>query len=364
MSDIIKIVILLPTLNVGGAERLVLEEMRYLKQSKCFKLEVHTIFEAGALKEKFESLGITVYAWEAPHRSIKMIITYLKIVNYLRRQNVKVLHTHLASYIGPWVGYLAGVKKNIITVHTDIVFNFFRRLGIKRCDLVFACGEKVRDNVVNFVAPEYVRILNNATSIPNKTFEYKKIIEHKYNIKPGNRILLSFGRLIEAKGYDVLIESFYEVVQSLPDVVLIIGGDGPEKNLLQGKINEYGLQDKVYLIGLVDDVNSLYQYASVYVNSSRWEGLPMTLLEAMAHEKAIVATNVGGNSELVINGKTGVLVDNVNSLEIADAIYSLLDDKNKCKALSKGASDLFMKKYSIEEHCKILAQEYAINNLS
>jgi glycosyltransferase involved in cell wall biosynthesis len=180
----------------------------------------------------------------------------------------------------------------------------------------------------------------------------------KYHIEQQAQVVVSFGRLTKLKGFDLLIEAFKKVVAEVPNAGLLIGGEGDEKNSLEEAVKQAGLSENVRLPGLVHDVHEVLAVCDLYVNSSKWEGLPMTLLEAMAHGKPMVATDVGGNSEVVHDQITGLLVASNDQNGLSQAIIHLLKDDGFRKKAGEAALALFQKEYTIDRHCAALAGYY------
>lgn len=357
LQDTIRVAMLLPSLQVGGAESLVYEELSWLKTDVRFSIELHVVFEEGPLYNKFVSLGIPVRVWNAPHRSVRMLNDYFNIYRYLIEHKVDILHIHLLDKLGPITGKLAGVK-TITTVHSDSSFACIRKWGIKKSDLVIACGPKVFSNLSNFVPKDKLRLLNNGISVSSRLVPDRGLVLKKYDISPHARLVVSFGRLFRLKGYDLLIEAFKQVVRFDSDACLVIGGDGPDRHMLDCMVSEAGLSGRVKLVGCVDNVHELYNVCDVYVNSSRLEGLPMTLIEAMSHGKPIVATAVGGNNDLISNNVTGLLVNPENPTLLADAIVHFLSDPAFALKCANRAYESFHSKYSIDRHCADLTAIY------
>ena len=352
-----KIAILLPSANVGGAERLILEELSFLINDHRFHFELHLVFEAGTLRDIFKKLGVSVHVWDAPHKSLRVILYYLKIVRYLRKEKFDILHVHLLYSIGPLVGLLAGLRV-LTTIHSDVHYGPLERFCMRRSDLVLGCGSQVIRNLGNFIPGRKLKLLNNAIRpIALNTSQPKDTLS-SMGLNGSNKIVLSIGRLMKVKGYDLLIEAFRRVLDKEPDAVLLIAGEGPDREKLEQQIKAAVLYKHVRLLGLVDNVNELLDLCDVYVNSSRWEGLPMTLLEAVAHKTPVVATDVGGNYEIVKNEETGLLVPPERADLLAEGILKILGDKIFADHLAEKAFELFEKNYSIEKHCSILASEY------
>jgi glycosyltransferase involved in cell wall biosynthesis len=180
----------------------------------------------------------------------------------------------------------------------------------------------------------------------------------KFGIKEDSKLVVSLGRLTRQTGFDLLIKAFRRVVKDVPNAVLLIGGDGDEKERLNALVASASLGMSVMLPGLINDIDELLMECDLYVNSSRWEGLPMTLLEVLSHGKPIVASNVGGNPEVVHDGVTGILVLPEDPDKLANAIVRMLNDDKLRKKAGEAAFQLFKRNYSIEKHCKALADFY------
>jgi len=134
------------------------------------------------------------------------------------------------------------------------------------------------------------------------------------------------GRLVPQKGFDVLLEAFARL--DAPEVDLLIAGDGPERRRLEALRERLGLGARVHLLGAVDRVTvaSLYQGARLVACPSRWEGLPLVCLEAMASGRAVVASRVDGIPDAVGDGETGLLVPPEDPVALAGALRALLAD--------------------------------------
>lgn len=353
----IKIAVLLPSLEIGGAERLVIDELACLKNDTRFSFELHLVFNKGAFFETFAAVGVPCYVWNAPHKSFSMLKSYAAIVRQLRKTRCQILHSHLLDGIGPIVGKLAGARV-VSTVHNDVNYSWFERIVLGQSDLALGCGQLVLRNIRQFIPLEKTASLNNAIRSPDKQEGKRSEVFARYGITPGSLLILSLGRLTRQKGYDVLIEAFRQVAADMSEAVLMICGDGDEKSRLGLVVKAAGLQGRVRLPGMVNNIHDMIAACDLYVNSSRWEGLPMTLLEAMAHGKPMVATQVGGNPEVVQDGLTGLLVPPDDPGSLAKAIICLLRDDSFREKASAAAQDLFRREYTIDRHCDTLKEHY------
>jgi len=148
------------------------------------------------------------------------------------------------------------------------------------------------------------------------------------------------GRLVPQKGFDVLLEAFAHL--GAPEVDLLIAGDGPERRRLEAMRERLGLEGRVHLLGAADraTVARLYRGARLVACPSRWEGLPLVCLEAMASGRAVVASRVDGIPGAVGDGETGLLVPPEDPLALADALGALLEDGPRRERLGARARAL------------------------
>ena len=122
------------------------------------------------------------------------------------------------------------------------------------------------------------------------------------------RVVLALGRLAPQKGHDVAIRAFASVREAVPEAVLVILGEGPERERLEALGRELGLGDSLRLPGRAGDVAPWLRRAELLVHAARWEGFGLVLLEAMLASLPVVATNVSAIPEIVVDGETGLLV--------------------------------------------------------
>ena len=137
-------------------------------------------------------------------------------------------------------------------------------------------------------------------------------------------IWLAVGRLTDAKAYPDMIDAFGRVFAADPRTHLLIAGEGPLQQDLQAAIDAAGLAAQIHLLGQRSDVPALMQAADGFVMSSAWEGLPMVLLEASASALPIVATDVGGSRDAIIEGKSGHITPPGDPAALADAMLAVM----------------------------------------
>jgi glycosyltransferase involved in cell wall biosynthesis len=150
-------------------------------------------------------------------------------------------------------------------------------------------------------------------------------------------LIVTVGRLTAQKGLSDLVIAFGKASPSLPSARLLIAGEGPERGRLQEIIASLQLGGRVRLLGNVERPDELYRAADLFVLSSRYEGFPFAMLEAMAAGLPVIATRFGGADEMVEHGREGLLVSGGDIDGLADAIGAALDDRGRMTEMARSA---------------------------
>ncbi|HYB41802.1 MAG TPA: glycosyltransferase family 4 protein, partial [Candidatus Methylomirabilis sp.] len=162
--------------------------------------------------------------------------------------------------------------------------------------------------------------------------------------------LICLGRLLNFKAFDLAIRAFAALAERFPSARLAIAGDGPERPALERQVRELALGERVEFLGWIPphEVPALLNTASLVVLPSRWEGLPFVALESALMARPVVATRVGGLSECVVDGETGLLVDAEDVAALAEAIGRALADRELSQRLGAAARTHTRKRFSVE----------------
>jgi len=186
----------------------------------------------------------------------------------------------------------------------------------------------------------------------------------KFGIPEDKKVILYLGRIHRIKGIDLLIKAYAYLIEKVgnKDAVLVIAG--PDDGYLNdAKALAYSLRvsDSVMFVGPLYGKDKLAAYvdSDIYVLPSRYEIWGLTILEAYACGKPVIASNVGGPKDLVLDNETGLLFETGNFRELAERIMHLLNDENKCVEMGKKARKLVEQKYSIENVVKRLENIYS-----
>jgi glycosyltransferase involved in cell wall biosynthesis len=210
-----------------------------------------------------------------------------------------------------------------------LVYHPLDKMVLRWFPKVIAVADDIRDQLVRAgVQPRRVQTILNG--IDHTKFRRNRAIEHdirqRLPISDNEVVIGAVGRLEKEKRYDLLIDAFAALRATFTGLRLLVAGEGSLRATLQHRINELGLADVCHLLGQRDDVIELYHAFSVFVQSSSNEGASNALLEAMALETAIVATDVGGTPQVARNGIDGLLVRPGSSGALAEAIANVISD--------------------------------------
>jgi glycosyltransferase involved in cell wall biosynthesis len=175
-------------------------------------------------------------------------------------------------------------------------------------------------------------------------------------VPDGARVLLALGRLVPQKGLDVAVKALPAIRASHPRAVLLIAGDGPEREALEKHARELGVADALFLPGRAGNVAELLERAELLVHPSRWEGFGLVLLEAMLAARPIVATRVSSIPEIVVDGETGVLVPPDDAQALAEAAIRVLDDPGSLGAAGRARA---LERFSADVMARRTAEVYS-----
>lgn len=233
---------------------------------------------------------------------------------------------------------------------------------LARFPLVVAVSSEIRDELIrNGVAPDRVRILLNG--IDPDVFSRDRALEApmrtEYGIEQGAFAIGAVGRLEPQKRFDLLIAAFQHVHASHPEARLLIAGDGSLRASLQQQIDDARLSPVCRLLGQVDDIVGFHHALNLFVQSSIYEGTPNVVLEAMAMETPVVATDVGGTKELCHPDVHGVIVPPADTDALATAIRELMENPERRASLTAAARTRVVDRLSFRQRVGALDEIYA-----
>jgi glycosyltransferase involved in cell wall biosynthesis len=281
----------------------------------------------GPLAPQAAAKGITVHALgKRPGVDAGLIF---RLAGLIRREAIDVVHTHNRSPLiyGTLAARLAGAKALVHTRHGREVHSYPRFVWSMNRAIVAISEDSRQVLLKNYpVTPPQVQVIHNGIDVPAFGDSAANGLRDELKLRPDAFIIGIIGRIAEEKDHVTLLRAMQQVRQARPDAVLLVIGDGPIGPQVRSAASELGVADVVKFLGFRHDVPALLQLLDVFVLSSTTEGISLTLLEAMAARKPIVATRVGGNPEVVIDGQTGLLVPSKDPQALATAILKVAND--------------------------------------
>src|SRR5258708_1273746 len=260
----------------------------------------------------------------------------------------------------PWVAFHHGYTS---TDRKMRVYNRLDRWSLPATDrIITVCQAFARDLSRNTgVALDDISVLHNSIRprLPAPDTE-AQAVRSRFGVADDESLILAVGRLSKEKAHIDLIAAFSGLRKSTPEVnaKLIIVGDGPERGRLEAAAESFGCKESVVFAGQSSDVWPFYFAADVFVLPSHSEGSPNVLLEAMAAEIPIVATEVGGVPEMVEHNQSALLVPANDPPALAGAIARALTDSELAQRLTANASALVATRYSPEKYVRSLVEIY------
>jgi len=349
----IKVLFLITELNVGGAEMVVAKMAAHLNKDR-FHCSVCSLLPDGRLADVLQEQGVKTLSLDI--KSKLDLGGLFKLVRLLRREKIDILHTHLfhVNLLGRIAGRLAGVPVIISHQHgvernRSKVRSLLDRLTSRYADLVISTCEVVKETLIkrDKISPGKIRIIYNGVETPNVNVESSSV-RRDLGIALDAPVIGVVANLRPMKGYDTFLKAARMILDEVENARFLIVGGGPLEDELKALAFKLGIWPQTIFTGFRDDVPNLLATMDVFVLPSLWEGVPMALLEAMAMAKPVVATEVGGIPEIVIDGVTGLLVPPRDPDALAEAIIALLQDRERAEAMGQAGRERVEKYFTVE----------------
>lgn len=353
----LRIVEVIDSMGTGGAQVLMAHRARNA-QRLGYHIDIISLGEGTESLPDFEAQHITVHTFPSPH--VFKLSRLWKIYLLMRRLNPDVIHTHLrtSNIVGTLCGRLSG-KPVISTVHNifpesdlaharrDWAEKWVLRL---MCNIITAVGPTVAATHQPRFGNKQITVIPNPVDyqtgdIPDKT-ALRQSLDVPLNIVDKPLILVA-ARLTQTKGFPQSLHVLNKVRDTIPNVRLLVAGNGPMKTELENYITEHQLQEHVALLGRSEHVSELMQASDVFLLTSEGEGLPLVLLEAMIRRLPAVATRVGDVPWALNDGEAGELVDWNDIDTTAERVIELLSNPTHHRQVATAAHKRAVDQFSL-----------------
>ncbi len=357
------ILILATHCNTGGITSYVLTLTKGLVQKGH---SVHIVTSGGDREKECERVGaihVRLSIRTKSEVSYKVFMGIPAIIKLVKQQQCDVIHaqTRVTQVMAAIVSFFTRVPY-VATCHGFFKPRFFRRIFPCWGNATIAISQQVKEHLINDFScdPNSVFLLPHGLDVSTKEWTPQEKEERKNVLGLRSKTIIGIvARLSDVKGHDVLIRAMPKVVKQVPDVDLVIVGQGKTEPFLRKLVHEFSLESYVHFFPSVNGDDNLLPLFDVFVMPSRQEGLGLSVMEAQAQGLAVVASNVGGIPSLIENGKTGVLVSKENPEQLADAIIDLLKDTDKRKRIACAAQAFAIKNFSLDPMVQGTLQVYA-----
>ena len=362
----IRILFVIDGLEFGGGERGFAQVAIGLRD----RFEVFVASMAGGTFEhELRQFGIKIYPVDMsrrlslkPVRQIKEIIRNNKIdlvhsqgarTDFFARIAVRIQkpRTRIVSTIQmPVEGYDVGALRKG-------VYRFFDRFSKRYVDRFVTVSEVLKKTLIDqHKIPEgkVVKIYNGIEIEeyrPNgkEVRSQKSEVRREFGLAKNVPVIGAIGRMVWQKGFEYLIESIPEIIETIPQLKILIVGDGPLRERLEGLAESLKVKERIIFTGFRNDIREIFSAVDLLVIPSLLEGFPMVTLEAMAMAKPIIATNIDGIAEQITDGVNGVLVPPKDPSALAKAVVRVLNDKKLARTMALSAREKVEQEFSVEK---------------
>lgn len=361
-----RVAFVLHIMQVAGAEVLVYETIQRL--GRRITPHVFCLDGIGPLGERLISEGVPVTAFgRKPGLDWGLVP---RIASAMRQHDIQVVHAHQYTpfFYSAIAARVSGRRPRVIfTEHgrhyPDIVSA--RRRVINNVvlarfadDITAVCDFSARALSEKDGFPKArITVVPNGIELDRYEPTDRAALRRTLGLDPSRRYVTIVARFHPVKDHATLIRAFHRVASEFADVDLLLVGDGPLRPALEAQIGQAGLDERVRLLGVRQDVADILRASNVFVLSSVSEAASITLLEAMASGLPVVVTDVGGNPELVRSDIDGLLVPRGDDARMAQALARLLHDRNLAASMGTSAArrvrDEFRMDQTIERYARL-----------
>jgi glycosyltransferase involved in cell wall biosynthesis len=358
----IKLLKMLTNFRIGGTERQV-ANLALGIDSAQFDLHLACLCHTGELLADLEALHVPRPEFRIGSLySPRTLWQGIRLAHYLRTNLIQIVHSYgfYPNVFTVPVARLAGASIVVASIRDtgDLLTPMQTRLQKLVCrfaDCVLVNAEAIRESLIEQgYDPHKIVVIRNGIALSNfARKERSAVLRRELGIPPSARLVAVFSRLNPMKGVEYFLDAAIVLAGRFPDVSFLVAGDGESKKELQERASSLGLGQRIVFTGFRCDVRDLLSEAAISVLPSLSEGTSNTLLESMAAGIPVVATNVGGNPEVIEDGVSGLLVPPRDSTALAAAIVRLLEDEDLASRLGQAGmrrvSELFSLSGSVQQ---------------
>lgn len=351
----------------GGAQKVLLDQAGWFyvqghKVSAVFFYDKENMYERWQSNSAFPIINLEAFRKGAGvlKNALSLLGGLFHLWKLLRREKPQVVEmfTHDSNMLVLPLAWLAGVPVRIPThhgmidgfprwrerIHTWMVNHLSQGIvAVSDLTMKKALEEGIQKEKISVIPNGIVPVTLNET--------YRSEVREKMGAGENDVVLLSVGRLVYQKAHEYLVSAMPAVLKEMPNMKIGICGDGVLRSDLEKQIQSLGLEKEITLFGMQANVTKYLAAADVFVLPSRWEGLPIALLEAMSAGLPVIATRVEGVDEVVEEGMHGMLVQPESTEELVKAILQLSKDAAQRHQMGDAARLRVLERYTVDRMC-------------
>jgi glycosyltransferase involved in cell wall biosynthesis len=360
----VKVCHILDNLNVGGLEKIAIDIILslngYEHQMWCLK-------EKGAMAGILEAKGIPVR--ELNFEGGLSVASVSRLVRELKKERFSIIHCHgLFPSVWARVGAVfAGVPIRIVHCHSTYYGLYLKeRIRLKVLSFfttaIIVVSNAVKKSLVEYIGirGSKIKVIYNGIDdiLHDKALNREKA-RAQLGLNPDDFVIGCIGRLVDMKGHSYLLDAIGSVRTRHPGCKCLIIGDGPGYNDILRQVSKLGLEDAVLMLGMRSDIPDLLSALDLVVSPSILkEGLPLALIEGAAMALPLVATNIGGSSEVVQDRINGFIVEPRDAGALADRIGYLIEHADDRCSMGKRSREIWQTRFRKDEMIRKIEQIY------
>lgn len=319
-------------LGIGGLELQVLELIRNINKNK-FTIFCCPLWKKMALLDEFNKAGATIVRIQKSNSYDIRIIP--KLIKFIKFNNIDILHTWIftANSWGRFAGILANVPSIICSERNEehwkkIIHKSIDYLLSLKTEKIIANSKRVENFLINKekINRKKIDVIYNGVDFDRfSSINKEEIRKTLTRVKKNNVVIGTIANFNPQKDYRNLLKALSYVYQKKKNISLLVIGKGNLEAEIKKHVKKLQLENIVTFLGRVKNVEDVLHTMDIFVLASEREGFANVILEAMASSLPVVATNVGGNSEAIIDNNTGYIVPKKDPKALADKIIKLID---------------------------------------
>jgi L-malate glycosyltransferase len=350
----------------GGAESQTVSMLNELRKHRLNTFKVVT-FNSGKVSKVLNESGFHVDIIDESENNAFDIV--IKLRRIIKNQKICIVHTHgyKETLLGGVAAKLQGIESVVRTHHgigvlesgfKHAILESFNRLLLTNHNIAVSNDLKQFLHKKKFNKDKVTVIHNAINPAVVKSTKNSEVVRSQLGISNDAIVIGGMGRMVAVKGYELFIKSAKLVLEKNNNTIFILCGSGPLLGELKFLIDKLTIGGRFRLLKFRDDAYDVLSIIDIFATTSFHEGIPMVLLEAMALEKAVVSTAVGGIPELINDGENGFLLSNRDPELLSKLLLTLCKDISLRQQIGKNAFKTIIEKFSPDFQAQQLIDLY------